>query len=267
MKNRFFEVVFFLTGILGSTALFVAIAFIPFFYMAVSLEDTIILTLACALIVAIIFGAIWILNYIILGEKLSIYEILNLVFGRVPKYFLFIGTAITLGGIIAAAYHGKSDEALWWNDFFGGVGATLGILTIGLIGRLYGRNRFLGHVIATIIIAILCIPAYQYTNSIKTADRSLSKYYTNDMYSVLAMDLSDHPDVRSQLLRNPEFLDAVVATHECETRTDLSPFVSDVMNISYGELVQRYGNDVADNRHLIQTAIERRYFEKTVVEQ
>ena len=56
------------------------------------------------------------------------------------------------------------------DKFAQGVGAASGILLIGNFGRLYRRNKLLGHAVGTIIIGTLAFASYQYTNSPKPAD-------------------------------------------------------------------------------------------------
>ena len=178
-----------------------------------------------------------------------------MVFGKVPQYFGFIFTVLYLGGLLSAVWSGTSDGAIWGDKFAQGVGAASGILLIGSFGRLYRRNKLLGHIVGTIIIGTLALASYQYTNSPKPADTRLSKYYTNDMYSVLSIDVSNDPDAAYLLLMNPEFRKAVVASVNCENRSDLSMFVVDLWGASYMFLDQNYGRAVADSRGLIQENI------------
>ena len=157
MKYRLFEVVLWIAGIAAASALFVTITVIPALYADGETEGAFIVTAVALLIGVSVLGSLWVGNYIIYGQKKELRHILGMVWGKLPKYFWFIVSALYIGGILNAFHGTASDAALWFNDFAGGVGAALALLMLGAIGRLYRPNKFLGHVVGTSIIGGLAL--------------------------------------------------------------------------------------------------------------
>jgi len=157
MKHRLIEVLLWIKNVTAVVALLFALMILPFIHFTESRGIPLEIWFLFLMIGVGILGALWIGCYVLTGKKASLLETLNMVFGKVPQYFWFIFTILYLGGLLSVVWSGTSDGAIWGSEFAKGVGAALGVLLIGSFGRLYSRNKLLGHIIGTAVVAIFAL--------------------------------------------------------------------------------------------------------------
>lgn len=157
MKHRLIEVLLWIKSVTAVLALFFGLMILPFIHFTESHGVPLEIWFLFLAIGVGILGALWIGCYVFTGQKASLLETLKMVFGKVPQYFWFIFTVLYLGGLLSAVRSETSDGAIWGDKFAQGVGAALGILLIGGFGRLYRRNKLLGHIVGAVVVAIFAL--------------------------------------------------------------------------------------------------------------
>lgn len=115
---------------------------------------TIILVIALA-----IYAVVWAGNYIVTGQRAGFLHVFQMIFGTPPRYLWFVLVFLYVGGLASAYKSGLSSSSLLWDAFAQGVGASVAIILLGSIGRLYRHDRFIGHVLASVIIGIVAFAA------------------------------------------------------------------------------------------------------------
>lgn len=119
---------------------------------------------------ALIFTlAVWLMIYILHGEKAYFPKLLNrIVFGSMPFYFWFVIGVLYFGGSFSALWHNASDSAVRGSHFAEGLGTSVVALGLGFPFKFFAPKkwRYVGHMVGTIFMGILVFVANTYARNL-----------------------------------------------------------------------------------------------------
>lgn len=156
-KDRAIEVLHWGIGVTACAALLSVLIAAPIFYVDGDIESLVIVSLIFLGPLGF-FAAVYLVgSYIIYGIHKSLLDFFQVIWGRIPAYLWFFLAVLYLGGLGTAIRRGAEDTLVFGNDFSEGVGAGLAVFAIGGLGRLFRPNKLMGHMVITILIAIISL--------------------------------------------------------------------------------------------------------------
>jgi hypothetical protein len=157
VQDRAIEVLQWSVGLVACAALLFVLIAAPIFYVDGNSEGLWILALIFLGPLVICAGLYLVGSYIIFGTQKSLLDFFQVIWGRIPAYLWFFLAVLYLGGIVTAIWRGAADTMIFGNDFSEGVGAGLAVFAVGTLGRFFRPNKLMGHIVITILIAIISL--------------------------------------------------------------------------------------------------------------